>query len=126
MLGKKYFRIAHLKNIHGNEMDVELFNVSYLRRIKLLCLLNRITLAYYFPLFFLCLKGKIYLLGAGLIEDGSEGRSSVFSLSDKARDMDLKVGADIYNGYYLYRRGIIYDNILILRLYFSNLIQIVR
>ena len=55
-----------------------------------------------------------------------EGRSSVFSLSDKARDVDLQVGSDIYNGYYLYRRGIIYDNILILRLYFSNLIQIVR
>ena len=51
ILGKKYFRTAHLRNIHGNDMNVELFNLSYLRRIKILCLFNRVTLAYYFPLF---------------------------------------------------------------------------
>jgi hypothetical protein len=100
-----------VKNNNSKEAFLNLFSFFMLRKLIMV------------------LSGRLYLFGGGhnMVENlENMVRPSVFELSEFVMDKDFRVGSEVFDTYYLFRRNLIYDIIILLRFYISNLMQVVR
>jgi hypothetical protein len=103
---KKYLR-RKLRKKGGISDLYELLNLS-----KIYCLIK-------------VLKKELILIGP---DDLSEGKikNCVFTYSQFVMDKDFKIGAEVFESFYLHRKSFFYDIIKVTRFYLSITMQLIR
>ena len=103
--------------MHYVQVNIQTHTVFLITHIKYKCINNFHML------------GNLFLIGTKITSADHSAqvcRLSVFSLSECIMDVELKIKEEMFVNYYVFNRNFIYDIIILIRIYTSNLVQILR